>query len=371
MALRRVVVFALALTMSSGAAAQRLKRGKSSSVPLPAPVTPTPAVPIDPPVSAPVPPPTPFTPPILSKAQVASIETAMKADLAMAAGYGLDCNPCYLGDLYGAILRVVFHDAGGQQSRLDGCVDLTYADNNGLQEITGQLQAVWKKVGGAAILSFADLTAIAAKVAVEMSSTISKLEDSDPEEVSDDTITAPLILPLRFGRKDALTCNDEGQFPGNSFTWAQSLEYFNAKFGLGETESVALMGAHALGRAEVKNSGVSDMGWTDFQSSFGNRYFTDMFDIQWRLSDDFDVFEAGDVMLLRADTEMVISPQSGCERWDAGPEQKEGVCPLNIPTLPVVKAFGGRGGTFLWWAQFEVAFTKMVEANNPGLYAAL
>jgi len=293
----------------------------------------------------------------------------MKTTLAMAAGYGLDCNPCYEGDLYGAILRLVFHDAAGLGSRLDGCVDFNEPDNNGLQEITGQLQAVWNKVGGAAILSFADLTAIATKVAVEMASTVSKF--GDPEKVSDDTIIHPLILPLKLGRIDALICNDEGLLPPSSFSWGQTSGLFSTRFGLDETESVALMGAHALGRAELRFSGISDMGWTDYQSSFGNRYFTDMIGISWRLSDEFDVFEKGKVMLLRADTELAISSQADCVRWDPGPEQKEGICPLNVPTLPVVRAFGGSGGTFLWWTHFEAAFTKMVEANNPDLYYAV
>jgi hypothetical protein len=309
------------------------------------------------------------TPTALSAAQVAEIETVMKTTLAMGAGYGLDCNPCYEGDLYGAILRLVFHDAAGQESRLDGCVDFNEPDHNGLQEITGQLQAVWDKVGGAAILSFADLTAIASKVAVEMASTVSKF--GDPGKVSDDTIINPLILPLKFGRIDALICNDEGLLPPSSFSWGQTSGLFKTRFGLDETESVALMGAHALGRAELRFSGVSDMGWTDYQSSFGNRYFTDMIGISWRLSDQFDVFEKGKVMLLRADTELAISSQADCVRWDPGPEQKEGICPLNVPTLPVVRAFGGKGGTFLWWTHFEAAFTKMVEANNPDLYSAV
>ena len=307
------------------------------------------------------------TPPLLTTAKVAEIETSMKIELKMDAGYGIDCNPCYLGDLYGAILRLAFHDSVGEESRLNGCVDLTVADHNGLQEIIGQLQLVWNKVGGAAVLSFADLTAIATKVAVEMSTTV-----GGAESVSIDSVTDPLMLPLLFGRIDSSSCNDEGILPTPSFTWSQTTGLFNAKFGLSDTESVALMGAHALGRAELTNTGVSDMGWTAFQSSFGNKYYTDMIDIGWGRHAEFDVYQARNtVHLLHADIEMAIAPSIDCNGWAPGPVQRAGTCPLNVPTLPAVKAFAGLGGTFLWWTQFESAFSKMVEANNPGLYAAL
>ena len=310
---------------------------------------------------------------LLTKTKVAEIENVIKEDLKMAPGYGLNCDPCYLGDLYGVIVRLVFHDAVGQQSRLNGCTDLNDPDNNGLNDIIVPLTAIWSKIGGAEIISFADFTAIAAKVAVEMSSTISP--QGDPEKPSEyDLVNSPLILPLKFGRLDQLSCNDEGSFPAPSFTWAESAKLFNDKFGLNEVETVALMGAHALGRAEIKNSGTSDQGWTEYQSSFANRYFTDMYELNWRVSDDNNnVFKTNNekLMLLVSDTEMIISPAANCVDWNSGPEEKEGACPLNVPILPVVKSFGGKGGLFLWWKHFEAAFTKMVEANNPGLYAAL
>ena len=43
--------------------------------------------------------------------------------------------------------------------------------------------------------------------------------------------TSPLILPFRYGRIDALSCNDAGMLPSNAFAWADINNYFGGRFG--------------------------------------------------------------------------------------------------------------------------------------------
>ena len=66
--------------------------------------------------------------------------------------------------------------------------------------------------------------------------------------------TAPLLLPFRYGRIDALTCDDTSALPEANFTFAQTHAFFG-KFGMSVSEVVAIMGAHSLGRCFLDNSG--------------------------------------------------------------------------------------------------------------------
>ena len=66
--------------------------------------------------------------------------------------------------------------------------------------------------------------------------------------------TTPLILPFRYGRVDALSCDDTGALPSADFGFADMQAFFG-KFGLTINEIVAIMGGHSLGRCFMGNSG--------------------------------------------------------------------------------------------------------------------
>lgn len=59
-------------------------------------------------------------------------------------------------------------------------------------------------------------------------------------------------------------------FPSTSFTTHQLLDYFRVHFGFNADETVAIMGAHTMGRALVENSGFrGDNGWVTNIFSLG------------------------------------------------------------------------------------------------------
>ena len=87
------------------------------------------------------------TAPLLTSTQVATMEAALTSYFNLTASYGVRCNPCNVGDNIGALVRLVFHDAfggGGPTGAggMNGCIDFNEPDNNGLQEVVGQLNTV-------------------------------------------------------------------------------------------------------------------------------------------------------------------------------------------------------------------------------------
>ena len=92
---------------------------------------------------------------------------ALTSDLGMAPTYGQACAPCTLGDTYGAVIRLVFHDAfGGGRSGSggpNGCIDFSYHGNKGLEAIVAALDA--SRAPFAAQISRADYWVLAATLA--------------------------------------------------------------------------------------------------------------------------------------------------------------------------------------------------------------
>jgi catalase (peroxidase I) len=116
----------------------------------------------------------------------------------------------------------------------EGCVDSNNPDNAGLDEVVAEIDLLWRPF--CSFLSKADFWVLAAKVAVEV------------------TATAPITIPFRFGRTTAATCVD-GVLPGAQAGISEIQRVMVDQMGLTMRESVALLGAHTLGRFEARNSG--------------------------------------------------------------------------------------------------------------------
>lgn len=304
--------------------------------------------------------------PLLTTTDVAELRAAIIRDFAMAATYGDRCDACPLGDTYGALVRLAFHDAfgGGRPSATggaNGCLDPSFVGHGGMSEIVTALASSWAPFS--ARISRADYWVLAAQTAIEFASTTSPA-GSGPLPPSPGT----LVLPFRYGRVDAATCSgaDAGMLPDASFTWAQSSTMFG-RIGLTIAETVALFGAHALGRAEWKNSGFHG-GWTLSQSSFSNTYFANMLGIPWRnnnITANSNLWlnngGGGQTLLLRADSEVAIAPVSpGCPVFGGATPPSAG-CPVNALTSAALTSF--RGSTAAWYSSFATAWRKMVDAS--------
>ena len=213
----------------------------------------------------------PKTAPFLSQAKVSKIRAALVKDLKLGNGYGLSCVSCSLGSTMGALVRLPFHDAVGGggitgEGGMNGCVDFTDTNSNGLQSIIASLNKVNRKFSKR--ISRADLWVLAANTAIAFATTPAKDQAAVPNLVPS---PGTLNLPFRYGRQDQNTCTgfDAGLIPQASFTWAQMTQTFTGRMGLTAEDIVALMGAHSLGSATVAASGFNG-GWTSTQSTFSN-----------------------------------------------------------------------------------------------------
>ena len=137
-------------------------------------------------------------------------------------------------------VRLAFHDCIGVGG-CDGCINHDDSHNAGLRKYSDQLDSVYEE--NSELISRADLYAYASIVALGKAS--DNVFDMDS---------------FRVGRKD---CSADGRendasenFPGANM---QNLEvvtdFFKTAFGLSTRETIALLGAHTLGRARTENSG--------------------------------------------------------------------------------------------------------------------
>lgn len=303
----------------------------------------------------------------LTTAQVSQISAAIVSDFGMTATYGVPCNPCALGDTYGALVRLAFHDAFGEGKTSNGCIDFTAPENNGLQQIVGQLAA--SRAPFASVISAADFWVLAAQLAIQFSSTPAGGARAPGVPAS----PGALVLPFVFGRVDAAACNDAGLLPGAGFSWAQSAAFFGS-VGLSVTNVVALFGAHALGRAEFQNSGFHG-GWTTTQSSFSVAYYSQMLGIPWannNITAGSDLWLNGGsapaTIRLRSDAEVAISPAApGCPRFGGRGGAATAGCPFNTATQSALTAFAGSTAAF--YAAFAPAWAIMVGSQGAALAA--
>ena len=153
-------------------------------------------------------------------------------------------------DLIGGMLRLPFHDAFGQGTKPDGCLDPAETDHNGLSIVRAVVDPVCLK--HASYSSVADCWALGGSVAIEAAS--------------------GLPVSFRYGRLDCDPATtppgvDSGLLPsakpaGNP--WHHVLDVFQERAGFSAREIVVLMGAHSLGRPSSdpdSNSGFSSIPW--------------------------------------------------------------------------------------------------------------
>ena len=195
--------------------------------------------------------------PPLNATTIARVDSAILTAFSLPANgtYGVYCNPCANGDAIGSLVRLPFHDAvgGGRpggKGGPNGCIDFTFAGNNGLQEVVGILETAYTAGGFASLLSKADFWVLAGNTAVRIASMLPPgtlpeggLPMPDPE---------PLLLPFHYGRVDDATCDGvDGAFlPAVQASYADTAASFCSRVGMTPRQLVAIMGAPTVGRAQ-------------------------------------------------------------------------------------------------------------------------
>ena len=158
--------------------------------------------------------------------------------------------PNYQGraDIVGGMLRLSFHDAFGEGTQPDGCLDPNESDHNGLRAVRAVVDPVC--AAHKDDLSRADCWALAGNVAIEAAG-------GNP-------------VPFRYGRVDCIdetASNDAGMLPSakpDGNPWHHVLSVFHDRAGFSIREIVALMGAHSLGRPSSEpsdSSGFTALPW--------------------------------------------------------------------------------------------------------------
>merc|ERR1712013_849355 len=168
-------------------------------------------------------------------------------------------------------VRLAFHDCVGG---CDGCLNVNNPDNAGLADLVDSLDTVYTTNGYDSVLSRADFWALAGVYAVDK--TI-ELNNDDCEE--DDCVVPDSGLVFQWGRTDCDTAphtDVDVHLPSALLNHSSVVTFFANEVGFDENETVALLGAHTLGRASSDNSGFSGTWIVGEANFFNNEYYKDI-----------------------------------------------------------------------------------------------
>jgi len=106
---------------------------------------------------------------------------------------------------------------------------------------------------------------------------------SRPNSVEAATVTA--ALDFKYGRPDHSNCDNclaevADRLPNAELSIDHVLDVFQTRMGFTNTEIVALMGAHSLGRMEMTNSGHEGI-WDQTCAKLDTRYFVGILSFRW------------------------------------------------------------------------------------------
>jgi hypothetical protein len=175
--------------------------------------------------------------------------------------------------LYGAVVRLAFHDAGEYDQNWfdelgpDGCLS-NYTDNAGLIERDGivntVVESMWQDVCDK--ISRADFWVMLAKIVIE---------ESEP--------THSISIPFQYGRIDAVSCDfGAGALPGAQRGIDEFQRVFVNQMGLTLHDAITLLGAHTLGHVHPHISGygkdsaldnITTNAWDPTPHQFDNQYY--------------------------------------------------------------------------------------------------
>jgi hypothetical protein len=199
-----------------------------------------------------------------------------------------ECNSgnCPEADWAGCVLRMAGHDfmdydKASNRGGSDGCTDLNFPDNKGLEEclISGEHDAaltdIYEKYCSS--ISLADFLVVAAEGVMFHTRENVLFENPDAKPVD-------FKSKFRFGRQTSEECPESATRLPDPEDSCEGVETtFVKRMGLTWRESAALMGVHTLGRARTHNSGYAGW-WSDADNSrkFNNNYYESLMLKGWR-----------------------------------------------------------------------------------------
>jgi len=256
-------------------------------------------------------------------------------------------------------VRLAFHDCVGG---CDGCLNVNNPDNAGLADLVDSLDTVYTTNGYDTVLSRSDFWALAGVYAVDK--TI-ELNNDDCDE--DDCAVPDSGLVFQWGRTDCDTAphtDVDVHLPSALLNHSSVITFFANEFGFDENETVALLGAHTLGRASTDNSGFSGTWIVGEANFFNNEYYKKLVDsgLTWRHrdagTDNWQWNVQGEVFMLNVDValykDILVDSvgESSCDFTTCA----------DAPTATVVEAFAASND--VWISEFTKVFTKMQAHGN-------
>eukprot|EP00899_Mesostigma_viride_P027515 jgi/Mesvir1/7949/Mv11868-RA.1 len=270
------------------------------------------------------------------------------------------------------LVRLAFHDCVGG---CDGCVDLANPDNNGLRSPIEALDPIVTAFSGN--LTRADIWALAGLEAARMA----QVDDG----------TSPL-LAFRLDKWGRVDCGPDAtggpprEMPGANWDTPRVLGFFGQTFGLSARETVALMGAHNLGRASRVNSGF-DGPWVQANDLLENAYYRELAVPPWFQShvNNSDLPGVPDriqwvipgrppFIMLNADISLFSNISASLDvatgvvncTFRCAEGGMDRPCPNQCPpasTRPIVEEYIQRQD--VWLTDFEAVLQKMIETVDP------
>jgi hypothetical protein len=156
-------------------------------------------------------------------------------------------------DLSPAFLRMGFHDCTGG---CDGCIDLENPDNLGFEEPIKALQPIVEKYANVETgVSRADIWALATFVGCNMAQGSNRVNFSPKHlgwwgRVDCENAGRPCLGKDGQEVECSATKGPHREFPSVNILTDDLYKFFEDEFGFDEEDTVAIMGAHSLGRLE-------------------------------------------------------------------------------------------------------------------------
>lgn len=280
------------------------------------------------------------------------------------------------GSFLGGLLRLAAHDAmdydPSRSARMgaDGCYDSSHPNNAGLDFVWSDQSALRQLyLQKYSHISKADFWIASANAVIRQTSIGQSLDMKNS---------------FRWGRRDADSCNRQGDRLPSTSGCSQTEDVFLNRMGMTWEDAVALMGAHTLGHGNEDNSGHQGT-WaptTGEATVFDKKYYEQLFMNNWRMSGegrDQD-WRTGnnwnDRMMLNTDVCLAYNIESGarccttgnfqcsqCPRYSSNSSRK-------AAERAVLKMLGGLPGNTNnapFYNAFEVAWNKMTSAGQDYL----
>ena len=266
-------------------------------------------------------------------------------------------------------VRLIFHDCVGDAC--DGCVDLNNEENNGLAVHTQLLDGLYSANSFASRgLSRADFYALASIQALVMA-TAGRDDTFDPAS-------------FKIGRRDCSASPGEDDqnelFPGADLNYQQNIDFFATHFGMTAQETIAILGAHTLGRARQDNSGF-ERPWVQNRGTevLDNAYYREMLDrpwvrvsapnlkTQWQRPNTARNTPGNENsnMFIDADVGLAVDfSNQQCRMCPPNDQNQNNCCPQSAGFQNTLRY---RNDNAEWVRDFSVAFYKMIDKVQTGV----